>query len=92
MGLHVGKVCKELVNFSEADVAIEGLDVIGGEQDRSGIESGEGVEILCTFLTLNHPVEHSLFVYIHLLRLHNSHIMHTCSFSCTSVFTYTRLR
>ena len=44
------------------------------------------VEIL---LTLNHPVEHSSFVYIHLLCLHN---MRTRSFSCTSVFTYTRLR
>jgi hypothetical protein len=32
------------------------------------------------FLTFNYPVEHSSFVYIHLLRLHNSHIMCTCSF------------
>ena len=42
MGLHVGKVCEELVNLSEAGVAIEGVDVVGREQDGSRVWSGEG--------------------------------------------------
>jgi hypothetical protein len=42
MGLHVGKVCEELVNLGEAGVAIEGVDIVGREQDRSRVWSGEG--------------------------------------------------
>ena len=40
MGLHVGKVCEELVNLGEAGAAIEGMDIVGGEQDGSGVGSG----------------------------------------------------
>ena len=42
MGLHVGKVRKELVDLGEAGAAIKGVDVVGGEGDRSGIGSWEG--------------------------------------------------
>ena len=42
MGLHVGKVCEELVNLGEVGAAIEGVNIVGGERDRSGIGSGEG--------------------------------------------------
>ena len=47
MGLHVGKVREELVDLSEVGVAIKGMDVVGGEGDRSGIGSWEGhVDVL----------------------------------------------
>ena len=42
VGLHVGKVRKDLVDLSEVGVAVEGMDIIGSERDRSGIGSGEG--------------------------------------------------
>ena len=41
VGLHVGKVREELVDLGEAGAAIESVDVIGGEGDRSGIGSWE---------------------------------------------------
>ena len=37
MGLHVEKVCAELVDLGEAGTAIEGVDVVGGEGDGSWI-------------------------------------------------------
>ena len=47
VGLHVGKVCKKLVDLGEAGAAVKGVDVIGGEGDRSGIGSWEGhVDVL----------------------------------------------
>ena len=42
VGLHVGKIREELVDLSEAGVAVEGMDVVGSEQDGSGVWSGEG--------------------------------------------------
>ena len=42
VALHVGKVREELVNLSEAGAAIEGMDIVGGEQDGSGVGSREG--------------------------------------------------
>ena len=41
MGLHVGKVCKKLVDFGEAGAAVKGVDVVGREGDGSGIGSWE---------------------------------------------------
>ena len=37
MGLHVGKVCEELVDLGEAGAAVKSMDIIGGEGDGSGI-------------------------------------------------------
>ena len=49
MGLHVGKVRKELVDLSEAGAAIKGVDVIGREGDQSRIGSWERhVDVLTT--------------------------------------------
>ena len=49
VGLHVGKVRKELVDLGEVGAAIKGVDVVGGEGDRSGIGSWEGhVDVLTT--------------------------------------------
>ena len=42
MGLHVGKVCEELMDLGEAGAAIKGVDVVGGEGDGSRIGSWEG--------------------------------------------------
>ena len=42
MGLHVGKVCEELVDLGEAGAAVKGVDIVGGERDGSGIGSWEG--------------------------------------------------
>ena len=42
MGLHVGKIREELVDLGEAGAAVEGMDVVGSEQDGSGVWSGEG--------------------------------------------------
>ena len=41
VGLHVGKVREELVNLGEVGVAVKGVDIVGGEGDRSGIRSWE---------------------------------------------------
>ena len=41
MGLHVEEIGTELVDFSEAGAAVKGMDVVGGEGDRSGIGSWE---------------------------------------------------
>ena len=49
MGLHVEKIGAELVDFGEAGAAVKGVDVIGGEGDRSGIGSWEGhIDVLTT--------------------------------------------
>ena len=37
MGLHVEKICAELVDFGEAGAAIKGVDVVGSEGDGSGV-------------------------------------------------------
>ena len=37
MGLHVEKICAELVDLGEAGAAVKGVDVVGGEGDGSGI-------------------------------------------------------
>ena len=42
VGLHVEKICAELVDFSEAGAAVKGMDIVGGEGDGSGIGSWEG--------------------------------------------------
>ena len=41
MGLHVEKICEELVDFGEAGAAVKGVDIVGGEGDRSRIGSWE---------------------------------------------------
>ena len=47
VGLHVEKICAELVDFGEAGAAVKGMDVIGREGDGSGIGSWEGhVDVL----------------------------------------------
>ena len=37
MGLHVEKICAELVDLGEAGAAVKGMDVVGREGDGSGI-------------------------------------------------------
>ena len=37
MGLHVEKICAELVDLGEVGAAVKGMDVVGGEGDRSRI-------------------------------------------------------
>ena len=49
VGLHVEKICAELVDLGEAGVAIKGVDVVGGEGDGSGIGCWERhVDVLTT--------------------------------------------
>ena len=41
VGLHVEKICAELVDLGEAGAAVKGVDIVGGEGDGSGIGSWE---------------------------------------------------
>ena len=36
MGLHVEKICAELVDLGEMGAAVKGMDIVGGEGDGSG--------------------------------------------------------
>ena len=48
VGLHVEKICAELVDFGEAGAAVKGVDVVGGEGDGSGIGCWEGHVVVLT--------------------------------------------